>query len=175
MESMTRTVGWRFADMGRRLERGTWVAILLDAGMVEARADESARLEAVLEVAESGITYRRRYRGELQAVPVLDLLMSDETNPRSLVFQLAAVEQHLAQIRGSSGGAERTLEERLALAALSRVRLADVAELCAVEAGKRLKLAELLARTLGDLPALSDALTRSYLSHAGEARRIEHF
>jgi uncharacterized circularly permuted ATP-grasp superfamily protein/uncharacterized alpha-E superfamily protein len=175
MESMTRTVGWRFADMGRRMERGTSVAILLDACLVEASDDESARLEALLEVAESAITYRRRYRGELQAVPVLDLLLSDETNPRSLVFQLAALEQHLAHVRGAGAGAERTLDERLALAALARVRLADVAELCAVEAGKRLKLAELLARTLGDLPGLSDALTRSYLSHAGEARRIEHF
>ena len=46
--------------------------------------------------------------------------------------------------------AERTLDERLALAALARVRLADVAELGALEAGKRLKLAELLARTLRD-------------------------
>lgn len=177
MESMTRTVGWRFADMGRRMERATWVAILLDACLVEASDDEPARLEALLEVAESAITYRRRYRGELQAVPALDLLLSDETNPRSLVFQLAALEQHLTHVRGAGAGAgaERTLDERLALAALARVRLADVAELCAVDAGKRLKLAELLARTLGDLPGLSDALTRSYLSHAGEARRIEHF
>jgi uncharacterized alpha-E superfamily protein len=173
MESMTRTLGWRFADMGRRMERGTWIALLLDACLVETGDAESARLEALLEVADSAITYRRRYRGELQAVPVLDLLLSDETNPRSLVFQLAALEQHLAHVRG--GGAERTLDERLALAALARVRLGDVAELCEVAAGKRLKLAELLARTLGDLPALSDALTRSYLSHAGEARRIERF
>jgi len=78
-------------------------------------------------------------------------------------------------VRGAGAGAERSLDERLALAALARVRLADVAELCDVEAGKRLKLAELLTRTLGDLPALTDALTRNYLSHAGEARRIEHF
>jgi uncharacterized circularly permuted ATP-grasp superfamily protein/uncharacterized alpha-E superfamily protein len=173
MESMTRTLGWRFADMGRRMERGTWVAILLDACLVESGDDEPARLEALLEVAESAITYRRRYQGELQAVPALDLLLSDETNPRSLVFQLAALEQHLAHVRGA--GAGRTLDERLALAALARVRLADVAELCALGAGKRLKLAELLARTLGDLTGLSDALTRSYLSHAGEARRIETF
>jgi len=175
MESMTRTLGWRFADMGRRMERGTWVATLLAACLVESDEDEPARLEAMLEVAESAITYRRRYRGELQAVPALDLLLCDETNPRSLVFQLAALEQHLSHLRDAGAGAERTLDERLALGALTRVRVADVAELCQVYAGKRLKLAELLTRTLGDLPALSDALTRSYLSHAGEARRIEHF
>jgi len=175
MESMTRTLGWRFADMGRRIERATWVATLLDACLVETGDDEPARLEALLEVAESGITYRRRYRGELQVVAVLDLLLSDETNPRSVGFQLAALEEHLAQVRGVGAAAERTQPERVALAALARVRLADVAELCRVDAGKRLRLAELLARTTGELPALSDALTRSYLSHAGEARRIERF
>jgi uncharacterized circularly permuted ATP-grasp superfamily protein/uncharacterized alpha-E superfamily protein len=175
MESMTRTLGWRFADMGRRLERGAWVAHLLAACLVESDEDEPARLEALLEVAESAITYRRRYRGELQAVPVVDLVLCDETNPRSLVFQLAALEQHLTQLRDAGAGAERTLDERLALGALTRVRVADVAELCQPEDGKRLRLAELLTRTLGDLPALSDALTRSYLSHAGETRRVEHF
>ncbi|HXX49651.1 MAG TPA: circularly permuted type 2 ATP-grasp protein, partial [Myxococcota bacterium] len=175
MESMTRTLGWRFADMGRRIERGSWIATLLDVCLVEAGDDEPARLEALLEVAESAITYRRRYRSELQAVAVLDLLHSDETNPRSLAFQLAALEQHLEQVRGIGPSAERTPAERIALAALSRVRLADVAGLCRVEDAKRLRLAELLARTLADLPALSDALTRSYLSHAGEARRIERF
>jgi hypothetical protein len=71
--------------------------------------------------------------------------------------------------------AERAPEARLALAALARVRLAEVAELCRVEDGKRLRLEELLARTQGDLRALSDELTRAYLSHAGEARRIERF
>ncbi len=175
MESMTRTLGWRFADMGRRLERGSSMALLLDTALVEASDDESAKLEALLDVAESSITYRRRYHGELQAVPAVDLLLSDETNPRSLVFQLAALEQHLGHVRGAGSGAERTADERLAIAALARVRLADVAELCAVDMGKRLRLAELLSRTLSDLPGISDALTRSWLSHAGEARRIEHY
>jgi uncharacterized alpha-E superfamily protein len=176
MESMTRTLGWRFADMGRRIERGAWIAILLDACLVEPQNDdEAARLEALLEVAESAITYRRRYQGELQAVPALDLLLSDETNPRSLAFQLAALEQHLSNMPSGAKAAERTLEQRIALGVLSRVRLADVTELCRLEAGKRLRLAELLSRSVGDLPSLSDALTRSYLSHAGESRRIETF
>jgi hypothetical protein len=47
--------------------------------------------------------------------------------------------------------------------------------LCRVEDTKRLRLEELLARTLEDLRAFSDALTRAYLSHAGEARRVERF
>jgi hypothetical protein len=58
---------------------------------------------------------------------------------------------------------------------LARVRLADVVALCRVEDGKRLRLDELLARTQGDLRELSELLTRAYLSHAGESRRVERF
>jgi len=175
MESMTRGLGFRFADLGRRIERAAWMATLLGECLVHAEDDEAPRLESLLEVADSSITYRRRYRGELQAVPVLDLLLTDETNPRGLVFQLVAIDDHVARLPERRGGAERSPEQRFALAALSRVRLADVRELCRVEDGKRLRLEELLARCTEDLRGFSDALTRSYLSHAGEARRVEHF
>jgi uncharacterized alpha-E superfamily protein len=175
MENMTRTLGWRFADMGRRIERGAWTATLVSACLGRDDDDEGPRIEALLEVAESAITYRRRYRGELQAVPALDLLLTDETNPRSLAFQLVALEEHVGKLPGAAARSERLGEARIALAAQARVRLADVADLGRSEAGKRLRLEELLARTLEDLRTFSDALTRSYLSHAGEARRIEHF
>ncbi len=174
MDSMTRTLGWRFADLGRRIERSGWTATLLGACLVEAHEDEAPRLEALLEVAESAITYRRRYGGELQALPALDLLLTDETNPRSLVFQLAALDAHVAHLPASARAA-RAGEERIALGALTRARIVDVSELARVEEGKRLRLSALLERTQDDLRAFSDALTQSYLSHAGEARRIETF
>ena len=173
MESMTRSLGWRFADMGRRIERGVWTATLLGEFLVAAHADESPRLEALLEVAESAITYRRRYGGELQAVPALDLLLTDETNPRSLAFQLVALDEHVVHLPG--GGARAAREERIALGALTRARIAEVTELCHVEEGKRLRLDALLARTLEDVRAFSDAITQSFLSHATVAQRIEAF
>ena len=45
-------------------------------------------LEALLEVADSVMTYRSRYCSRFQLAPVLDLLLTDETNPRSVAFQL---------------------------------------------------------------------------------------
>ena len=46
-------------------------------------------LECLLEVADSSMTYRTRYYTTLQPLAVLDVLMADEGNPRSLDFQLA--------------------------------------------------------------------------------------
>ena len=89
MDSMSRGHGWRFLDMGRRLERALSLALTLDATLTSAQPSESLVLESLLEAADSAITYRRRYLPSLHAAAVLDLLLADETNPRSVVFQLA--------------------------------------------------------------------------------------
>src|SRR5262249_35017941 len=91
MESMTRGQGWRFLAMGRRLERALNTIALLRSALVAVGSMEGPLLEALLEVADSSMTYRRRYLGSLQTAPVLDLLLADESNPRSLAFQLAAL------------------------------------------------------------------------------------
>ena len=57
---------------------------------------------------------------------VLDLLLLDETNPRSLAYQLASISQHLAGMPQSKQGASLTDERRLILSMLTSIRLADV-------------------------------------------------
>ena len=90
MDSMTRGQAWRFLDMGRRLERAL-PRCFARAGAFASPATGSPLLEAMLEVADSSMTYRRRYLATLQVAPVVDLLLTDETNPRSVVFQIAAL------------------------------------------------------------------------------------
>jgi uncharacterized circularly permuted ATP-grasp superfamily protein/uncharacterized alpha-E superfamily protein len=173
IESMTRGQGWRFADMGRRLERAAQLASLLRSTLVGAAVVPDSLLEALLEVGDVSITYRRRYLGSLQLPPVLDLLLLDETNPRSLAFQLAALEAHVRRLPRDQARAMRTAEEKLALALLTRVRLLDVHDLCASgPQGQRNRLEEMLRSFVADLAALSDGITRSYLSHAAPSHRL---
>ncbi len=98
MESMTRALGWQVLDLGRRLERGIEVVELLRAGLVEERPQEWRRLETILEVADSAMTYRSRYQTSVQTPLVLDLLLRDEANPRSVAFQLAELGERLASL-----------------------------------------------------------------------------
>ena len=49
------------------------------------------------------MTYRSRYFTVLQAAPVLDLLMNDETNPRSLAFQISDLSRALHVPRPDAG------------------------------------------------------------------------
>ena len=59
-------------------------------------------MEALLEIADSLLTYRARYLSALQAAPVVDLLLTDTSNPRSLAFQVDAISRHVAELPGSA-------------------------------------------------------------------------
>ncbi len=89
-ESMVRDPGWQFMDAGRRIERGIQLAPCSTPPSPPSATPpaDSLLLESVLTAAESIITYRRRYRSQAQIETVLDLVLLDAANPRSLAFQL---------------------------------------------------------------------------------------
>ena len=103
MENMTRGHGWRFLDIGRRLERSANMTMLLQASLT-AGSPHQAMLGPLLEVADSTMTYRRRYFAEPQLTPVLDLLVADPTNARSLAFQMVQLADHVNQLPRDAGG-----------------------------------------------------------------------
>ncbi len=176
LENMTRGQGWRFTDIGRRLERSFFLVTVLRHTMVAPCPDETRLLEALLETADSAITYRRRYLGTVQPAPVLDLLATDETNPRALVFQVRAIAEHVERLPRAGGEALRTAEERTAIAALARLRMVVPEELAAVGLhGERVQLADLLHDLAGELVSISDAITESYLSHATATRPLSGY
>ena len=89
-ETMTRSHAWTFLQLGRRIERTYQTAEILMATLVAPTRSEPNVLESVLKSLDSLMTYRSRYLARLQPEAVLDLLVTDETNPRSIVFQLGA-------------------------------------------------------------------------------------
>ncbi len=125
-ENMTRGPGWQFLELGRRIERALAMVALLRSTLSVASAGEHALLEALLEIADSSMTYRNRYATNLQLAPLLDLLVTDETNPRAIGFQLAALASHVERLPSTAGDPLLRDEQRLALLVLSAVRLADV-------------------------------------------------
>ena len=93
-ENINRGVGWLFLSIGRRLERAISLTRQLREITRPLAEQNWPLLECLLEVRDSSMTYRSRYYTTLQPLAVLDVLMADETNPRSLDFQLA----HLADL-----------------------------------------------------------------------------
>ena len=166
MENMTRGHGWRFLDIGRRLERSLNVTALLTSSL-SAPPSHEAMLEPMLDLADSGMTYRRRYFAEPQLAPVLDLLLADATNTRALAFQLRALAEHLGQLPRDKDAPSPTREQRLIDHALDALADADVDALADPGAeGAFVELVALLRSIDEDLRGLSDTLTYYYFSHA---------
>jgi uncharacterized alpha-E superfamily protein len=106
-------------------------------------------------------------------------LLTDPTNPRSVVFQLGALLEHVVKLPHNShlpGRARDGIESAIAQGAdalLSRLEELSVHKLADVDGdARRPELAALTAELARELPALSDALTESYLNHALQARQL---
>jgi len=166
-ENMTRNYAWTFMEIGRRLERGRNLSELLLALFQEAgeEASEASALALVLEVADSVLTYHSRYLFAPALPLVLDLLLVDESNPRSVGFQLQSISGHLGDLPKGLKPAPQLGERKLVLELCTRVQLADVYALAtADEDGTRAALKQVFTQLSSELPKLSEALTRRYFN-----------
>ncbi|WP_326525377.1 circularly permuted type 2 ATP-grasp protein [Sphingomonas sp.] len=158
-EHMGRTDGWRFHDLGRRIERAwTIVAATRALGGEAATADD---LSTLLDLANSQISYRQRYLTGIARVPILDLVTLDPGNPRGLAYQADTIAAHLAKlpVLGDDGLAEP--QQALATELVARVATAR-----AVEVDDAM-LGDIQAR----LAILSNAVARRYFLQGAEALR----
>jgi uncharacterized alpha-E superfamily protein len=118
------------------------------------------------------MTYRRRYLTSLQVAPVVDLLLTDETNPRSILYQMEEFTRHIEALPVTGKGL-RTSEQRIALSVLTDLRLSDVERVCSAdEEGHRPGLEALLIDLATRIPELSDSLSGRYLTHATVSRHL---
>jgi uncharacterized circularly permuted ATP-grasp superfamily protein/uncharacterized alpha-E superfamily protein len=103
LDGMTRDPGWRFLSVGRRLERLQWLCTALKQTVT---GPAEMDLTWLLRLTDSIITYRARYMTRPEWLPVLDLLIRDEANPRSIAFQVHGLRdyaQRLADLFGDFG------------------------------------------------------------------------
>ncbi|WP_316858305.1 circularly permuted type 2 ATP-grasp protein [uncultured Cohaesibacter sp.] len=181
MENMTRNYGWRFLDIGRRIERaenlsGLLNRLIFSSGM---SSDAPRRLMFILEVADSFITYRSRYRISPTLAAVIDLLLLDETNPRSVAFQISALYDHVNSLPKEPEVGLRSEENRLVLELLTELQLSEgntLAHIPHLDQNKDLEqiiseqcpLEKMLNNQITKLPQLSEILTRRYFTHTEE-------
>jgi uncharacterized circularly permuted ATP-grasp superfamily protein/uncharacterized alpha-E superfamily protein len=165
-ENMTRAQAWRFLDMGLRLERAVYLCTLLDATLRAAEADNPSVLEAVLEVADSSITYRSRYNLLPHLPAVFDLVLLDDKNPRSVLFQIEQLAKHFERLpkeREDAPGSGKGILQKC----LARLKNADTRELASVKENLTAsQLGEIIQQTLRELPKLSDAIAAGYFAHS---------
>ncbi|TPN44040.1 MULTISPECIES: circularly permuted type 2 ATP-grasp protein [unclassified Mesorhizobium] len=100
-ENMYRFAGWRFLEIGRRLERGIQIARTL-ARLTSTKAPDGA-LDMMLEIGDSVMTHRRQYPVQAGRRTVIDLLALDPLNPRSILFQLERLKAEIGLLPSVGG------------------------------------------------------------------------
>jgi len=169
-ESMTREAGWLMFGSGRRLERALSLISLLRATLVSRHepAMQNQILEAVLFSTDSLTIYQRRYRSFIELSAVLQLLLLDETHPRSVAFQLRLLSEHISALPRDRGKRQLSEEERLIIKAYTDLRLSNLVELLKISDDENIYsgLEELLAALTELLWRIGDTIARAYFSHS---------
>lgn len=155
LDGMTRGTGWRFLSIGRRIERLSSLCTALQVATQEGRA---GGLEWLLELADSTVTYRSRYLVAPEWMPVLDLLLRDDTNPRSVAFQVKGLVEYIDKLERTHGrfAGDVLAPVHAALLSLKTEDLHPESE----------ALADLLDQLQRAAHTVSDELTLKFFSHA---------
>ncbi|MBS3669497.1 circularly permuted type 2 ATP-grasp protein [Vreelandella boliviensis] len=172
-ETMPHHYGWRFMDIGRFLDRVLGLLSLLKLTLNAPHSPGLALWEVVLATTDNFTAYRRRYRSELHPTAILDLLLFDETNPRSVGYMLKRIERQMDRLPGSSSP-YRNAERRLLIQANAALHLADIDRLSHLADTSEAQdaLAQLLDALIEPLSALSEAISQSHFSHVERPRQL---
>jgi uncharacterized alpha-E superfamily protein len=175
-DRMTRDDGWRLLSIGRLIERLNTLAGALVRGFETGSVFEEGGFNAMVALFDSTITFHAQYQQRRDIPALLDLLVLDRDNPRSLGWVVQTLRGRLAKLAGSAPGDMPDLA--MELPDPGNWALAD---LCAGapagnhdDDGEReeggdcqdARLVDLLQQCCDAALELSDTLSRRYFSHA---------
>jgi len=168
LETMTRTHAYRFLSIGRRLEHSLQIVGLLRVCVTSQNEVASEMLEALLEFSDSILTYTSRHFAIFEVAPVLELLLLDELNPRSLAFQLNELMTNIESLpEGTAEDANKPIR-KLAMDILHSVRMSDANFLAQTNSwSQRGELINLLNKLSVQLPDLSTMISNRFFVHSG--------
>jgi uncharacterized alpha-E superfamily protein len=95
-EDMVRGPVHHFVELGRRVERALGTCRIVRH--LSSASNQPDALNVLLDLCDSQLTYRSRYLSGAMRDPVYDLLLLDPDNPRSLIFQIEALNHHLGAL-----------------------------------------------------------------------------
>jgi uncharacterized circularly permuted ATP-grasp superfamily protein/uncharacterized alpha-E superfamily protein len=103
-DRMTRDDGWRLLSVGRLIERLNTLAGALVRGFETGSVFEEGGFNAMVALFDSTITFHAQYQQRRDIPALLDLLVLDRDNPRSLGWVVQTLRGRLARLAGSAPG-----------------------------------------------------------------------
>jgi uncharacterized alpha-E superfamily protein len=174
-ESMVRTVGWRFMEIGKRIERAIQTIFTVQTLMskVVTPSEQQTMLSSLLRSLEVLITYRRRYRSRVDLQLGLELVLLDPTNPRSLLFQFEELQNHINQLpKAERRSCELVPEERATLEAITTIKLTRLAQTLETDTDERENLTKLLQQLEELVCSVSNVISDKYFDHRVDPQQL---
>jgi uncharacterized circularly permuted ATP-grasp superfamily protein/uncharacterized alpha-E superfamily protein len=166
-ESISREQGWIMLDLGRKIEQSLLVITMLRTTLTKKFSEqvEYNLQQSVLMSNEGLVNYRYKYRRPLQNLLVIDLLIFDPNNPRSLIYQVVRSKVYLQNLPKNKSGLAPAEYERLILEADNLLRQANKTELARSD-GEEYHMLETFLSDLYDLlGGIPGALSKAFFKH----------
>lgn len=171
-DTMSRTFANRFMDIGRHIERASKTLMLLNHAFQTLKPQDINHWELVLEVTDTVMTYRRRYRTRLHPTAILDLLLLDVETPRSIGYLAARLENLVLGLPVQQLVGRKTQLQQLAFRIHAHLQMAQTDELMTSEGSPKKPLFDSLDQMIDTLSSLSEAITLAYFSHADVPQQL---
>ena len=178
-DRMTRDDGWRLLSIGRHIERLSFLASALLRGLETGSVHTDGGFEAMISLFDSTITFHAQYQQSRDLAALIDLLVLDRDNPRSLAWVAHTLRGRLAKLAGCEPDALSAISMRVPdPAAWSLAQLCETQPLEATpgneagtEPGYYFALNDLLLQCTGAAFNVSDAISTTYFTHSGETKQ----
>jgi len=173
-ESISREQGWIMLDLGRKIEQSLLVITMLRTTLVKKFNDqvEYNLQQSVLMSNESLVNYRYKYRRPLQNLLVIDLLIFDPSNPRSLIYQVVRLKAYLQNLPKNNSEDPLPEYERLIIECDSMLKLANKARLAESNGREYDGLEAFLSGLYNTLAAIPGSLSKVFFKHELTSKTI---
>ena len=169
-DRMTRDDGWRLLSVGRHIERLCFLAPALGSSFETGAVHDNGGFEALIALFDSTITFHAQYQLSHEIPALLDLLVLDRDNPRSLGWVLQTLRGRLEKLATNLAETAEPLASWLPSPGLWQLD-----PLCEQdEEGQHAALLAMLASTTQAAWRVSDHISLRYFTHtAGQGLSLE--
>lgn len=175
-ESISREQGWILLDTGRKIEQSLLLINILQSTLTNISTEEVEYnlQESVLKSHETLMNYRYKYKVHIQLPLVIELMLLDPTNPRSLMYQLERLKAYLSSLPKTKKDYSLERHERLILEAVTLLKLSDKDHLAKPDekSGTYKNLEELFNDLNTLLLAIPEVISRKYFKHAQGQKQL---
>jgi uncharacterized circularly permuted ATP-grasp superfamily protein/uncharacterized alpha-E superfamily protein len=178
-DRMTRDDGWRLLSIGRHIERLSFLATALARGFETGSVHTAGGFDAMISLFDSTITFHAQFQQSRDMAALIDLLVLDGDNPRSLAWVTHTLRGRLAKLAGSEPTELSALSLRVPNPSdWSLTQLCEAQALAADDrsdnadgAGYYFALNDLLLQCSTASLHVSDAISTTYFTHSGETNQ----